>query len=501
MFKQISLTLAFAVVSMPADSLFAQSASDDALSRKVDVLVASELKNQKLPGLALAVVREGKVIKAQGYGLANLELNVAVTPATLFQTGSVGKQFTATAVMMLVEQQKIALDDRIAKYFDNAPPQWNSITIRQLLTHTSGIPDYTDAKVSDNDPLIDLRKDYTEDELLREYETMQLEFVPGTKWKYSNTNYALLGFLIHKVTGEFYGDYLHEQIFAPLGMSSTRIISERDIIPNRAAGYELVGNELKNQDWVSPSLNTTADGSLYTNVLDMAKWDAALYTEQLLKKSSLEQMWTPVHLANGMTYPYGFGWEFARVEGHRVIEHSGAWQGFSTQISRYVDDRLTVIVLTNLDSDHSRPDKIVRQVAALYLPPGKSASTAPSPSESRASPITDAEAAQLFRKVFVAIAQGDPHSAIDEDDFFGDNFTDAFEEELNDDRLAALASEFSGLGTLKSAALVHHSKSTGQEGFTLEHYFFRCEFPSKSVQMEMSLELDGKIAQIGMAEE
>jgi CubicO group peptidase (beta-lactamase class C family) len=501
MFKRTLLALALALLFVAADSLLAQNTSDDTLSQKVDSLVQSQLKDQRIPGLALAVVRDGKVVKAAGYGLANVELNVTVTPETLFQTGSVGKQFTATAVMMLVEQQKIALDDRITKYFDNSPPQWNSITIRQLLAHTSGIPDYTDAKVSDNDPLINLRKDYTEDELLREYETMQLEFVPGTKWKYSNTNYALLGFLIHKVTGEFYGDYLHQHIFAPLGMSSTRIISERDIIPNRAAGYELVGNELKNQDWVSPSLNTTADGSLYTNVLDMAKWDAALYTEQLLKKSSLEQMWTPVRLANGMTYPYGFGWEFTRVEGHRVIEHSGAWQGFTTQISRYVDDRLTVVVLTNLDSDHSRPDKIVRQVAALYLPPAKFANAGPSSSDTPASPITDAEAAQLFRKVFVAIAQGDPYSAVDEDDFFGDNFTDAFEAELNDDRLTAFASEFSGLGTLKSAALVHHSESTGQEGFTLEHYVFRCQFPSKSVDMEMSIELDGKVAQIGMEEE
>ncbi len=161
---------------------------------------------------------------------------------------------------------------------------------------------------------------------------------------------------------------LHDRIFQPPGMNATRIISEADIVPNRAAGYRLVNGELKNQEWVAPSLNTTADGSLYTTVLDMAKWDAALYTEQLLKKSSLDEMWTPVRLNEGSTKPYGFGWAIRTVNGHRRVEHDGAWQGFTTPIARYLDDRLTVIVLTNLDSAHSDPGKIAHRVAEIYLP-------------------------------------------------------------------------------------------------------------------------------------
>ena len=145
-------------------------------------------------------------------------------------------------------------------------------------------------------------------------------------------------------------------------------ISEADIIPNRAAGYELVQGEIKNQKWVSPSLNTTADGALYTNVLDMAKWDAALYTETLLNKSSLAQIWTPVTLNNGKRYPYGFGWDVTQQNGHRLLEHDGAWQGFTTHISRYLDDRLTVVVLINLDSDNADADKIANGVASLYIP-------------------------------------------------------------------------------------------------------------------------------------
>ncbi len=334
----------------------------------VDSFIENELHEQRIPGLALCVVSDGKLIRAQGYGLANLELKVPVRPETLFQTGSVGKQFTAAAIMMLVEEGKISLDDPISKYLIGTPSAWGGITVRHLLTHTSGIPDYISDDNTKSGALISLRADYTEGQLLQKFITLQPSFRPGEKWSYSNTGYALLGFIIHKVTGMFYGDFLQLRIFKPLGMSSTRIISEADIIPNRSAGYELVQGEIKNQKWVSPSLNTTADGALYTNVLDMAKWDAALYTETLLNKSSLAQIWTPVTLNNGKRYPYGFGWDVTQQNGHRLLEHDGAWQGFTTHISRYLDDRLTVVVLINLDSDNADADKIASGVASLYIP-------------------------------------------------------------------------------------------------------------------------------------
>jgi CubicO group peptidase (beta-lactamase class C family) len=336
------------------------------LNGQVDGLVGTEMRAQHIPGLALAVLRDGKVVKAQGYGLANVELNVAVKPETIFQTGSVGKQFTAAAVMMLVEEGKVGLDDKLSKYLEGTPTAWKDVTVRNLLTHTSGIADYTDAAYTKAGGLINLRGDYTEEQLYQKLVQLPLNFETGTKWKYSNTGYVLLGFLIHKVTGEFYGDFLQERIFRPLGMSATRIISEADIVPNRSSGYELVKGEIKNQFWVSPTLNTTADGALYTNVLDLGKWDAALYTEKLLKRSSFEQMWTAVKLKDGKTYPYGFGWFLKEVNGHRLIEHDGAWQGFTMNISRYVDDKLTVIVMTNLDENHSKPDRVAQGVAGLY---------------------------------------------------------------------------------------------------------------------------------------
>jgi CubicO group peptidase (beta-lactamase class C family) len=329
--------------------------AQNSFDAKIDDYIRSEMQTQQIPGLSLAVIKDGQIVLARGYGLANVENQVPVKPETVFQSGSVGKQFTATAVMMLIEEGKLSLDDKIVKYFPDAPTAWRDITVRHLLTHTSGLGDYPKD--------FDLRRDYTEDELYQRIKTVPLAFQPGEKWSYSNLAYVMLGILIRKISGKFYGDFLQERIFKPLDMSTARIISEADIVPNRAAGYRLVNGELKNQNWVSPSLNTTADGALYLTVYDMAKWDAALYTEKLLKKSSLVQMWTPVKLNNGKTYPYGFGWALGEIHGHRIIEHGGSWQGFKSQISRYPDDKLTIILFAN--QARTNQAKIAHGVAAL----------------------------------------------------------------------------------------------------------------------------------------
>jgi CubicO group peptidase (beta-lactamase class C family) len=326
---------------------------------QVDQVVKTEMEKQRIPGVSLMVARSGHIVLAKGYGLANVELQVPVKPETIFQSGSVGKQFTATGVMMLVEQGKIGLDDSITRYFPEAPPAWKPVTVRELLSHTAGFTDYPEN--------FDYRKDYSEDDILKIIMGIPLAYTPGTKWAYSNLGYATLGILIHRVSGEFYGDFLRERIFQPLGMNTTRIISEADIIPNRSAGYRLDHGALKNQEWVSPSLNTTADGSLYFTTLDLAKWDAALYTEKLLKRSSFDQMWTVAKLSNGEPNSghYGFAWFIDNQNGHRLIQHSGSWQGFQTHISRYVDDKLTVVALANLAG--AKPSEICDKVAKLYL--------------------------------------------------------------------------------------------------------------------------------------
>jgi CubicO group peptidase (beta-lactamase class C family) len=249
-----------------------------------------------------------------------------VAPETIFQTGSVGKQFTAMAVMMLVEEGKLPLDDRMTKYIPESPSSWKDVTIRRLLTHSSGIADYGGEEGTMGKGVINFRRDYAEDELIQAFAKIPMDSPPGEKWSYSNTGHVLLGIIIHRVTGEFRGDFLQERIFLPLGMTSTRIISEADIVPHRSSGCRLVKGELKNQEWVSPTLNTTADGALYANVLDLAKWHA-MYNTKLVRQSSFDQLGSPVKLNNGKSYPYGFGWDVASRDGHRMIDQRWSLAG------------------------------------------------------------------------------------------------------------------------------------------------------------------------------
>jgi D-alanyl-D-alanine carboxypeptidase len=329
-----------------------------ATAERADDFVDHYLSKKQIPGCAIMVRYDGKVALVAGHGIANLEHGVRVTPQTVFQSGSVGKQFTAMAIMLLVEEGKIALDDPAAKYL-KVPDAWSHITVRHLLTHTSGLRDYPGD--------FSLQSEHTEDDLLKMVIAQPLAFAPGEKWSYSNLGYLSLGILAHRVSGEFYGDLLQRRVFSPLGMKSSRVISEADIIPQRAAGYRLNNGALKNQDWVAPSVNTTADGSLYLTVDDIAKWAAALENEKLLSHIDYEQMWTPVKLNDGTTAPYGFGWGVSKTaSGHRLLEHGGAWQGFASYIARYPDDRLCVAVFCNRAGAPAR--YIAQRVAGFYLP-------------------------------------------------------------------------------------------------------------------------------------
>jgi len=334
----------------------------------IDRYMAAEMRREDVPGVAVGIYSRGQILLAKGYGLANIELNVPVKAETIFQSGSVGKQFTSAAIMTLVEEGKIGLDDSIVKYFPNAPQSWQAIRVKNLLSHTSGLSEYeTDERVGPGGPFY-IRLDLTEDELVNKIEALPFEFKPGDKWDYRNTNYVLLGVIIHKVTGSFYADYLRERIFKPLGMNSTRLISEADIIPNRSSGYEHKGEIIQNQSWVSPTFNSTADGALYFNVLDLAKWDAALYGTKLLRQSSLDRTWTVFLLNDGKPNEgnYGFGWDITSVNSHKQIDHGGSWQGFRCHILRYPDDGISVVVLANADS--ARPEQFAHVIAGIVNP-------------------------------------------------------------------------------------------------------------------------------------
>jgi len=325
---------------------------------RVEDFIKPYLREHQIPGCAIMVRHNGKVVLSKGYGIANKEYGVPVTPQTLFQSGSVGKQFTAMAVMLLVEEGKLSLDDPVSKYLP-VPESWCGITVRHLLTHTSGLGDYPN--------WLTFQENYTEEGLLNIVMQERLCYGPGERFDYSNLGYVTLGILIHKVSCEFYGDLLQKRVFGPLGMKHTRIIDEDDIIPNRAAGYVLKNGVLTNQKWVSPTFNSTADGTLYFTVEDLAKWDEALDAQKLLSHASFEQMWTPFKPENDCASRYGFGWYICNLNsGHRLLWHYGKWQGFSAYIARYPDDHLTVAALCNLSD--AETGYIAEHIAGFYIP-------------------------------------------------------------------------------------------------------------------------------------
>lgn len=327
----------------------------------VDDYVRGEVARERIPGVSVAVTRGGKIVKVGSYGYANIEHQVPVKPETVFQSGSLSKQLAATVAMLLVEDGRIMLDAPVEKYLPDVPPTWDGITVRHLLTHTSGIPQYEYGKD------FDMRRDYTDDERLRIVYGLKLQFTPGSRWNYNDTGYMVLGILLSRAGGKFYGDILRERVFEPLGMKTAGLISEEDIIPNRASGYRLVKDEIKNQKFVSPSNYKTADGSLCWSVLDMVKWADASRTKALLKPDSWREMTTAVQLSSGKTHPYGFGWFIEEWGGKHVLEHGGLGSGFTAQLSRRLgDDELAVAILCN--RVEIPLGKIARNIMAIYEP-------------------------------------------------------------------------------------------------------------------------------------
>jgi D-alanyl-D-alanine carboxypeptidase len=320
---------------------------------KVDDYVKAEMQKQHIPGLSLAVIRDGKIIKAEGYGLANVELNVPAKAETVYKIGSISKQFIATGIMLLIQENKINLDDKISQFLEGTPDMWKEITIRHLLTHTSGIV----REAPGFDPL----KVQNDADVIKTAYPLPLRFAPGEKYEYCNVGYFTLAEIIRKVTGKPWGDYLNERLFMPLEMNATRTTSMTEIVQNRANGYVWRNGKLQNAEIY---LALRPSGAFLSSVLDLAKWDAALYTDRILKQSFRDQMWSPVKLNNGTTFPYGFGWELGTVGGHRLVRHGGSLPGFRAALTRFVDDKLTVVVLTN--GDNANPGSIALGVAGLY---------------------------------------------------------------------------------------------------------------------------------------
>jgi CubicO group peptidase (beta-lactamase class C family) len=428
----------------------------------IDDFMNRELASQQIPGAALAITQNGLLVRAQGYGLADIEHQVPVHADTVFQSGSIGKQFTVVAVMLMVEEGKLRLDESVRTYLPVAPKSWSPITVRHLLTHTSGLP---------ATPGFDLQRNYTDDELLEIFYRSKLDFSPGKRWSYSNTGYEVLGILIKKVSGEAYADILARRVFAPLHMNTAHPISDRDIVINRAAGYEPTEKGLRNQEWVAPTGNSTADGALYLTALDFVKWDQGLRAGRILKPESWAEVYRPVKLASGKTYPYGFGWFIEQFAGQEVHRHSGAWQGFTGEFIRYLGNDISIVVLTNKAG--SDPVRIARGVAGTF-----DAKLAPPPAVPIAEP--EPERTARFRRLIGDVVAG----TVQQRDFggvFGGAPAEAFKQQMQEYR-----ARLQSLGALQELRLFE-LKSLGDDW----RYRYRARFEKGLMNLQIVSQPEG----------
>ncbi len=338
-----------------------------AQEQDLDQYIEGVLAEQGVPGMSIAVLRAGEVLLAKGYGSANLELGAPATAQSLYGLGSISKQFAATAVMMLVQDGDVRLNSPINRYVPDLPDSWSEVTVRHLLTHTSGIREEVwEGGIYEFD-----RREHVQFDVLRTA-FGPLDSAPGERWAYSNVGYRLLGMLIEEVSGESIWNFFDRRIFQPLGMTSTRNSDPGAVIPHRAQGYgrtnvRVGSGELLTRDPVTASAAFT-QGALMSSVLDMAKWDAALRTNRVLPRELLAQMWTPVVLGDGTEYPYGFGWELDPRDGKTAVSHGGVLPGFRTYIMRVMDGQTTVVALTNCDCISGLPG-IVERIASFFDAP------------------------------------------------------------------------------------------------------------------------------------
>lgn len=314
---------------------------------RIDSIVAAEMRRSSVQGAAVAVFAKDRPILAKGYGMANLETGTAASAETVFRIGSLTKQFTAVAIMQLIEQGKLALDDEITKYLPDFPTQGHKVTIRHLLTHTSGIKNYTalGPKVWNET----FRLDQTDDQMIALFKDQPFDFNPGERFNYTNSGFYLLGVIIQKVARIPYPQYLRERLFVPLGLRSTSYCDDRSIVRHRAQGYEVAGAEVVNAAPISMTVPGAA-GAICSTVQDLALWQRSLDDARLITPASRDAMRTAAITADGKASNYGFGLGIGSFEGRRLISHSGGVNGFVAWLGSFPADDLTIVVLTNSGS-------------------------------------------------------------------------------------------------------------------------------------------------------
>lgn len=331
------------------------------LVREIDEFL-KPLYRADQPGAAVIVVRDGEVLFRKGYGMANLELGVSIEPHMAFRLGSLTKQFTAVSILMLMEQGRLNIQDDMTRFLPDYPTGGRSVTIEHLLRHTSGIKSYT--SMPEWLPL--LRKDMSVDEIIDLFKDQPFEFEPGENFKYNNSGYILLGAIIEKISGMSYAEFVHRNIFEPLGMNHSLYDETERIVPGRVTGYSKGVNGFVNAAYLSMS-QPYAAGSLASSVDDLALWDAALNTNKLLRSETLALAFKPGTLNNGDATGYGYGWLMFEHAGFQFIQHNGGIHGFTANGVRVPAEKVYVAVLTNSDAPETPPSMVASKLAALAI--------------------------------------------------------------------------------------------------------------------------------------
>ena len=323
----------------------------------VDDYIQQQMAQRRIPGVALTVIQAGHRVKTGVYGFADLEHRVPVSEETVFEIGSVTKQLTAAGILLLQQEGKLSVDDKISKHLADSPASWTDVTVWHLLTHTSGIKSYTGL------PGFELTKHLTQQQFLDAFRDRTLNFAPGESWNYSNTGYSLLGYIIENASGRTYWDFMHAKIFGPLKMNATTNREPAVIISHRAHGYERTNGVWINRDY--DLTDVFAAGAVVSTIGDLAKWNAALDRDDLLHVDTKVAMWTPATVAQGRLTKYGLGWNIDEVDGRKNIGHGGSTSGFSASLQRYPEEQLAVIVLTNTDEQIATT--LARKLATFYF--------------------------------------------------------------------------------------------------------------------------------------
>ena len=349
------------VLVLAATSALPAAAADPGLAAELDALFA-ESYSADGPGAAVLVKEGDEVVLRKGYGLADLELGVPIAPEMVFRLGSITKQFTGAAILLLVQEGKLAVEDTVAELLPGYEGPAGRVTVHQLLTHTGGVPSYTDVP----EYVALMREDVTTEQMIDRFREKPLDFEPGTGWHYSNSGYFLLGRIVEEASGESYEDFVETRIFAELGMDRTRYENVSEIVPGRVEGYQGAPGSYENAAFLSMT-QPYAAGSLLSTVDDLARWDEALRTDELLPAELRELLWTPADLADGRATGYGYGFVVHDYQGHRLVEHGGGINGFVTSMLRIPDREIFVAVLSNNPAAGPGPGALALDAATRVL--------------------------------------------------------------------------------------------------------------------------------------